>query len=302
MTSLSVSVPDAIPPKTPLLGPWARAWALASGPAPCCWLTNITNLLQAHLAFKTLPLDSSGLSWHPEGPSGLTGRALPPQGKAPCVLDPLPSCLHSYPHSRLWTLPLSCLLSPGPYMHSFFPFRRSRPDYDPAPAPRVRTLSLPFSAKPLGKGNRVCYLPSPPWYGHPTPVLPSKLFNAIGIICTSSCPTLFSFTPWNCILNHLFLKRLPLSLSWQLFFLHVSCSVVSDSVTPWTAARQAPLSLGFSRQEHRSGLPFPSPGHLPNPGIQPGSPTLQADSLPSEPPGKLAFLYSSWNGGFSPHK
>ena len=56
--------------------------------------------------------------------------------------------------------------------------------------------------------------------------------------------------------------------------------------TPWTAARQAPLSMGFSRQEYWSGLPFSSPGDLPYPGIEPGSPVLQADSLPSEPPGK----------------
>ena len=57
-------------------------------------------------------------------------------------------------------------------------------------------------------------------------------------------------------------------------------------VTPWTVAHQAPLSLEFSRQEYWSGLPCPSPRDLPNPGIEPGSPTLQADSLPSEPPGK----------------
>ena len=57
--------------------------------------------------------------------------------------------------------------------------------------------------------------------------------------------------------------------------------------TPQTAAHQAPLSLGFSRQEYWSGLPFPSPGDLPNAGIEPRSPTLQADALPSEPPGKI---------------
>ena len=56
-------------------------------------------------------------------------------------------------------------------------------------------------------------------------------------------------------------------------------------VTPWTIAHQAPLSMGFSRQEW-SGLPFPSPGDLPNPGIEPVSPVLQADSLPPESPGK----------------
>ena len=54
--------------------------------------------------------------------------------------------------------------------------------------------------------------------------------------------------------------------------------------SPWTAAHQAPLSLGFSRQEYWSGEPFSSPGDLPNPGIKPGSPVWQADSLPSEPP------------------
>ena len=56
--------------------------------------------------------------------------------------------------------------------------------------------------------------------------------------------------------------------------------------TPWTIACQAPLSMEFSRQEHWSGLPFPSPGDPPNPGIEPGSATLWADALPSEPPGK----------------
>ena len=59
-------------------------------------------------------------------------------------------------------------------------------------------------------------------------------------------------------------------------------------VTPWTVAHQAPPSMGFSRQEYWSGLPFPSPGDLPNPGIEPGSPgspKLQVDTLPSEAPG-----------------
>ena len=56
--------------------------------------------------------------------------------------------------------------------------------------------------------------------------------------------------------------------------------------TPWTGARQAPLSMGFPRQEYWSGLPFPSPGDLPDPGMEPESPELQADSLPSEPAGK----------------
>ena len=60
----------------------------------------------------------------------------------------------------------------------------------------------------------------------------------------------------------------------------VRCSVVSVFVTPWTVAYQAPLSTGFSRPEYWSGEPFPSPGDLPDPGIECASPALQADSLP----------------------
>ena len=67
-------------------------------------------------------------------------------------------------------------------------------------------------------------------------------------------------------------------------------------VTPWTVAPQAPLSMGFSRQEYWSGLPFPSPGDLPNPGIKPESPALQAESLLAELQGRTLpspylFLY-----------
>ena len=57
-------------------------------------------------------------------------------------------------------------------------------------------------------------------------------------------------------------------------------------VTPWIVARQAPLSMGFPRQEYWNRLPFPPPGDVPNPGIEPGSPALQADSLPLSHPGK----------------
>ena len=82
-------------------------------------------------------------------------------------------------------------------------------------------------------------------------------------------------------------------LNWTVVYHTASLKVKVKSLsrvrlfaTPWTVAYQAPLSMGFSRQECCSGLPFPSPGDLPNPGIEPGSPTLQADALPSEPSGK----------------
>ena len=63
--------------------------------------------------------------------------------------------------------------------------------------------------------------------------------------------------------------------------------------TPWTVAYQTPPSMGFSRQQYWSGLPFPSPGDLPNPGMEPGSPALQADALPSEPRGKSLYNMNS---------
>ena len=62
-----------------------------------------------------------------------------------------------------------------------------------------------------------------------------------------------------------------------------SLSRVRLFVTPWTVAHQAPPSMGFSRQEYWRGLPFPSPGDLPDPGIKPRSLALQTDALTSEP-------------------
>ena len=99
------------------------------------------------------------------------------------------------------------------------------------------------------------------------------------------------------------LKEHPSNFSWTRYYIHISLhqyklllqpqkvKVKSLSrarlfATPWTVAYQAPPFMGFSRQEYWSGLPFPSPGDLPDPGIEPGSPAFQADTLTSEPPGK----------------
>ena len=68
-------------------------------------------------------------------------------------------------------------------------------------------------------------------------------------------------------------------------------SVMSDFAPPWTVVHQAPLSMGLSWQEYWSGLPCPPLGDLPNPGIEPRSPTLQADSLMPEPPGKPGLIF-----------
>ena len=73
-----------------------------------------------------------------------------------------------------------------------------------------------------------------------------------------------------------------------------SLSHVQLFATPWIAAYQASPSMGFYQQGYWSGLPLPSPGDLPNPGIEPRSPTLQADPLPSEPPGKSKMACAAW--------
>ena len=82
-----------------------------------------------------------------------------------------------------------------------------------------------------------------------------------------------------------FLKELHFCFKYHLMFESesVSHSVMPDSATLWTTAHQAPLSTEFSRQEYWSGQPFPSPENLPYPGAEPGSPALQADSLPLSP-------------------
>ena len=67
---------------------------------------------------------------------------------------------------------------------------------------------------------------------------------------------------------------------------------MSNSATLWTVTRQVPLSMGFSSQEYWSGLLFPSPGDLPDPGIEPRSPALQADSFLTEPRGKPRVMHA----------
>ena len=88
---------------------------------------------------------------------------------------------------------------------------------------------------------------------------------------------------------------MTINLSWNVLVSFInskkekkvkSLSRVQLFMTPWTVAYQAPPSMEFSRQEYWSGLPFPSPGDLPNPGIEPRSPAFQADALTFEPPGK----------------
>ena len=90
-----------------------------------------------------------------------------------------------------------------------------------------------------------------------------------------------------------FYRWVGLGLNWTPFFNYLLCSMCVlvaqpclTLMTPRTVTHWSPLFMGFSKQEYWSGLPFPSPGDLPYPKIEPGSPSLQADCLQTEPPGK----------------
>ena len=152
------------------------------------------------------------------------------------------------------------------------------------------------SRKPGGVAKRKKYR-NKPWKG--------DIYRRIGLLGSLKChfPQVNKKPPetqYPGIFGLLTNISCHLSESWKLicfyfwlplFFvllLCVSCSAVSNSLWPHGlyVAHQAPLAMEFSRQEYWRGLPFPSPGDLPKPGIELGSPELQADSLPSEPPGK----------------
>ena len=99
---------------------------------------------------------------------------------------------------------------------------------------------------------------------------------------------------YNLVSLSLLWRKLPASFQrWEWKVKSLRC--VRLFATPWTVAYQAPQSMEFSRQEYWSGLPFPSPQELPDPGIKPRSPALRADALPVEPPGKRFQRYSSSN-------
>ena len=103
-----------------------------------------------------------------------------------------------------------------------------------------------------------------------------------------------------CLWGHPTARPLKISMleTWSMLSHGFETEVKSLSrvwlfATPWIVAYHAPPSMGFSRQEYWSGLPFPSPGDLPDPGIEPESPAFQADALTSEPPGKPSHGFSS---------
>ena len=119
-----------------------------------------------------------------------------------------------------------------------------------------------------------CSLPGSSVHG----ILQARILEWVAIPFCGGYSWPRDWTQVSCLAGRFFTMR-----KWTLLLL----SPVRLFATPWTVARQAHLSMEFPRQEYWSGLPFPSPEYLPNPGIEPRSPALQADPLPSEPPGSL---------------
>ena len=111
----------------------------------------------------------------------------------------------------------------------------------------------------------------------------------IRLVQSLSVPHLLHFLWWyiiSCAVTHNTHSQIPHHIKWS--EVAQSCLTLCNPVN--CIAHQAPLSMGFSRQEYWSGLPFPPPGDLPDPGIEPRSPALQADALTSEPPGKTHII------------
>ena len=128
--------------------------------------------------------------------------------------------------------------------------------------------------------------------GQETPPVCAR--TEVGVVCEiiififRTVPITYSFSCWETFpsvaAGKISLRQQVAFISGQSLLLHHS--IVWLFVTPWTVVCQAPLFKQFSRQEYWSGLPFPSPGDLPNPGAEPMSVTLAGRFLPTEPPGK----------------
>ena len=140
--------------------------------------------------------------------------------------------------------------------------------------------------------------PSPNWSSltNPHPLflpIPTNvhLANSSIVMTENGNPTQVLQCPLPCTIFSLFPPYNFLTYYISIVSEVKSLSRVWPSATSWTVVYKAPPSMGFSRQEHWSGLPFPSPGGLPDPGIEPGCPALEADALTSEPPGKPLHMY-----------
>ena len=207
---------------------------------------------------------------------------------------------------------LELLMSDHPQLQLPSPEQRlAKQRLAPPFSPELFTHAFNTSLQPGSRYNPYHAHPAPT-YSQPMcyylfPLFPSSCFCAQNDLCflNSHSQLFFPFTIFNwskvdlqcCVSFMGTAKRSSHTYIWLNIYMYiyesesVSHSIVSDSVAPWTVAHHAPLSMAFSRQEYWNGMPCPSPGDLPDPGIEPWSPALQADSVPSEPPGEPIYLY-----------
>ena len=130
------------------------------------------------------------------------------------------------------------------------------------------------------------------WATREVPEIPAELFKSLKEdaikVLHSLCQQIWKTRQWPQDWKRSILNPIPKKRKWKKV---KSLSRVRLFATPWTIAHQAPLSMGFCRQEYWSELPCPPPEDLPNPGFEPRSPTLQADSSPFGPPGEPVLSY-----------
>ena len=190
-------------------------------------------------------------------------------------------------------------------------YRGKSLSWDRGPPRSGSPLLLQFHDPPLTNSN---FISQQPWRVYSSLEHTMSWFTFIPLLIIFSAKNapspiiVFSYLFFgSCFRHHLWkIYLIPLSLDspsltffYSIFYFYnalntlcISRSVVSQFfATPWTVAHQAPLSMGFPRQEYWSGLPFPSAVDLSNPRIELGSPTLQVDSLLCEPPGRPNTLY-----------
>ena len=198
------------------------------------------------------------------------------------------SCIQSE-HIFPWSLHCRCWGVPG--THPSCPiFSTSALGSEPTKSEQLEMKTSPLllrKARPLPAHGRLSL--GTESQGHRLVMLCVDWISAPP--CTPSCTWQgrgSEWSPYHCVLSNL--HTVPVVLSDLRACMLSGFSRVWLFMTPRTVAHQAPLSMGFSKQRYWNGLPFPSPGDLPHPGIEPGSSALKANSLPSVPPGKPCLI------------
>ena len=197
-----------------------------------------------------------------------------------------PNLIIYHPHYIVWFFSPKMLMLYYSCFSSVQSLSRVRLLATPWIAARQASLSITNSQSPPKPMSIVSVMPS----NHLIlcrPLLPlPSIFPSIRVISNESALCIRWPTYWSFSFNISPSNEHPGLISTFFVVVVQSLSCVCLSATPWTAAGQAPLSMGFPRQEYWSGLPFPCPRDLPNPGVEPESPALAGGFFTAEPPGK----------------